>query len=77
MVPTTLNWKLMDRDPLETWVHKDGTLVLLGDSCHPMLVRLIVSVIVSTDFIRTLSRIALKDLPWLLSDLIRRGSTAY
>jgi hypothetical protein len=38
MIPTTLNWKLMDRDPLETWIHKGGKLVLLGDSCHPMLV---------------------------------------
>ncbi|KAG1725404.1 uncharacterized protein EDB91DRAFT_1168325 [Suillus paluster] len=37
MIPSTLNWKLMDRDPLETWIHKDGKLVLLGDSCHPML----------------------------------------
>ncbi|KIJ60015.1 hypothetical protein HYDPIDRAFT_32595 [Hydnomerulius pinastri MD-312] len=38
MVPSTLNWKLMDRAPLDTWVHKDGKLALLGDSCHPMLV---------------------------------------
>ncbi|KAG1767425.1 FAD/NAD(P)-binding domain-containing protein [Suillus occidentalis] len=38
MIPSTLSWKLMDRDPLETWIHKDGKLVLLGDSCHPMLV---------------------------------------
>lgn len=37
LIPSTLNWKLMDRDPIETWIHKDGTLVLLGDSCHPML----------------------------------------
>lgn len=37
MIPSTLSWKLMDRDPLETWIHKDGKLVLLGDSCHPML----------------------------------------
>lgn len=37
MIPSTLNWKLIDRDPLETWIHKDGKLVLLGDSCHPML----------------------------------------
>ncbi|KAG0701265.1 FAD/NAD(P)-binding domain-containing protein [Suillus ampliporus] len=38
MIPSTLNWKLMDRDPLETWIHKDGKLVLLGDSYHLMLV---------------------------------------
>ncbi|KZW01800.1 FAD/NAD(P)-binding domain-containing protein [Exidia glandulosa HHB12029] len=36
-VPSTLKWKLMDRQPLETWLHADGKLVLLGDSCHPML----------------------------------------
>ena len=29
----------MDRDPLETWVHEKGTAALLGDACHPMLVR--------------------------------------
>jgi salicylate hydroxylase len=37
LVPSTLDWKLMDRDPLPSWIHKDGKLVLLGDSCHPML----------------------------------------
>ncbi|KIK45449.1 hypothetical protein CY34DRAFT_536551 [Suillus luteus UH-Slu-Lm8-n1] len=37
LVPSTLDWKLMDRDPLPTWIHKDGKLALLGDSCHPML----------------------------------------
>ncbi|EJU02716.1 FAD/NADP-binding domain-containing protein, partial [Dacryopinax primogenitus] len=36
-VPSTLKWKLMDRGPLETWIHKSGKVVLLGDSCHPML----------------------------------------
>ena len=29
----------MDRAPLATWVHPKGRLALLGDSCHPMLVR--------------------------------------
>lgn len=37
MVPSTLKWKLMDREPLETWVHPGGRVVLLGDACHPML----------------------------------------
>jgi salicylate hydroxylase len=37
LVPSTLDWKLMDRDPLPSWIHKDGKLALLGDSCHPML----------------------------------------
>ncbi|KAI6046392.1 hypothetical protein EDC04DRAFT_3006615 [Pisolithus marmoratus] len=37
LIPSSLKWKLMDRAPLETWVHKDGKLALLGDSCHPML----------------------------------------
>lgn len=36
-VPSTLKWKLMDRRPLDTWIHPDGALVLLGDACHPML----------------------------------------
>ena len=29
----------MDRKPLPTWVHPKGRVVLLGDACHPMLVR--------------------------------------
>jgi salicylate hydroxylase len=37
LVPSTMNWTLMDRAPLDTWVHKDGKVALLGDSCHPML----------------------------------------
>lgn len=37
LVPSTLDWKLMDREPLPSWIHKDGKLALLGDSCHPML----------------------------------------
>ncbi|KAG2119400.1 hypothetical protein DEU56DRAFT_121276 [Suillus clintonianus] len=37
LIPSTLDWKLMVRDPLPSWIHKDGKLVLLGDSCHPML----------------------------------------
>ena len=36
---STLKWRLMDRKPLDTWVHPKGRLVLLGDACHPMLVR--------------------------------------
>ncbi|KAK7687183.1 hypothetical protein QCA50_009687 [Cerrena zonata] len=37
MVQSTLKWRLMDRQPLETWVHSSGRVVLLGDACHPML----------------------------------------
>jgi hypothetical protein len=37
-VKTTLKWRLMDRKPLNTWVHSQGRLALLGDACHPMLV---------------------------------------
>ena len=33
-----MKWRLMDREPLEKWVHPAGKVVLLGDSCHPMLV---------------------------------------
>lgn len=36
---STLKWQLMDRQPLERWVHPSGRVVLLGDACHPMLVR--------------------------------------
>ncbi|KAF8581960.1 FAD/NAD(P)-binding domain-containing protein [Ramaria rubella] len=37
LVPSTLKWKLMDRAPLEKWIHPDGRVALLGDACHPML----------------------------------------
>jgi hypothetical protein len=37
-VKSTLKWRLMDRKPLNTWVHPQGHLTLLGDACHPMLV---------------------------------------
>ncbi|EIN04497.1 FAD/NAD(P)-binding domain-containing protein [Punctularia strigosozonata HHB-11173 SS5] len=36
-VQSTLKWRLMDRQPLPTWVHPSGRVALLGDSCHPML----------------------------------------
>lgn len=38
LIPSTLKWMLADREPLETWVHKEGKVALLGDACHPMLV---------------------------------------
>ncbi|CAE6429983.1 unnamed protein product [Rhizoctonia solani] len=37
LIPSTLKWLLADREPLEEWVHDSGRVVLLGDSCHPML----------------------------------------
>lgn len=38
LVPSTLIWPLLDRAPLDTWIHRDGRIILLGDACHPMLV---------------------------------------
>jgi len=40
-VRSTLKWRLMDRKPLDKWIHDSGRIVLLGDACHPMLVRYI------------------------------------
>ncbi|KZT66311.1 FAD/NAD(P)-binding domain-containing protein [Daedalea quercina L-15889] len=37
LVDTTLKWRLMDRKPLDTWIHPAGRVALLGDACHPML----------------------------------------
>ncbi|KDQ19543.1 hypothetical protein BOTBODRAFT_170623 [Botryobasidium botryosum FD-172 SS1] len=37
LIPSTYTWRLMDRRPLETWIHPGNKVVLLGDSCHPML----------------------------------------
>jgi salicylate hydroxylase len=39
LVSHTLIWPLLDRDPLDSWVHPSGHVALLGDACHPMLVR--------------------------------------
>ncbi|KIM69526.1 hypothetical protein SCLCIDRAFT_12991 [Scleroderma citrinum Foug A] len=36
-IPSAIKWKLLDHAPLKSWVHRDGKLALLGDSCHPML----------------------------------------
>ena len=44
----------MDRKPLPTWVHPKGRLVLLGDACHPMLVRVNTSSFLS--FLSTATR---------------------
>ncbi|EJD00227.1 FAD/NAD-binding domain-containing protein [Fomitiporia mediterranea MF3/22] len=37
LVNNPMKWRLMDCKPLDSWVHPDGRVVLLGDSCHPML----------------------------------------
>ncbi|KAI0127421.1 salicylate hydroxylase [Xylariales sp. AK1849] len=35
--PSCLDWKICYRDPLPTWVSRNHTIALLGDSCHPHL----------------------------------------
>ncbi|KAH7381525.1 FAD binding domain-containing protein [Pyrenochaeta sp. MPI-SDFR-AT-0127] len=30
-------WKLMHREEMESWINPQNNLVLIGDSCHPML----------------------------------------
>lgn len=47
-VKSTLKWRLMDRKPLDKWIHDSGRIVLLGDACHPMLVRCIAGFRLST-----------------------------
>jgi len=32
---------MVDRGPLNKWVHDSGRVILLGDACHPMVVRYI------------------------------------
>ena len=32
-----VDWKLVYRDPLPTWVSKEARIALLGDSAHPFL----------------------------------------
>lgn len=33
----TLEWKLADLAPMDTWLFAGGKIALLGDACHPML----------------------------------------
>ncbi|KAJ7134311.1 hypothetical protein C8R44DRAFT_662685 [Mycena epipterygia] len=37
LVSTTERWQLADREPLTTWIHPGGHIVLLGDAAHPIL----------------------------------------
>ncbi|GAA6034655.1 hypothetical protein JCM8097_001101 [Rhodosporidiobolus ruineniae] len=37
LTPSCLDWKIVYRDPLPTWISKSGKVVLLGDSAHPHL----------------------------------------
>ncbi|KAL6712700.1 hypothetical protein ACN47E_000577 [Coniothyrium glycines] len=36
-VDTVDKWKLMHRDELDSWINPQFNMVLIGDSCHPML----------------------------------------
>ncbi|KAK1759958.1 6-hydroxynicotinate 3-monooxygenase [Echria macrotheca] len=35
--PSLVDWKLVYRDPLPTWVSKEARILLLGDAAHPFL----------------------------------------
>ncbi|KAF4957337.1 hypothetical protein FSARC_11336 [Fusarium sarcochroum] len=35
--PSLVDWKLVYRDPLPTWISKHGRIALLGDAAHPFL----------------------------------------
>jgi 2-polyprenyl-6-methoxyphenol hydroxylase-like FAD-dependent oxidoreductase len=35
--PELVDWKLVYRDPLPTWISQNGRIALLGDSAHPFL----------------------------------------
>ncbi|KAF8209417.1 hypothetical protein K438DRAFT_1810972 [Mycena galopus ATCC 62051] len=37
LIPTAEKWQLADRNPLKTWIHPEGRVVLLGDAAHPIL----------------------------------------
>ncbi|OMP88868.1 3-hydroxybenzoate 6-hydroxylase [Diplodia seriata] len=36
-VDTVDKWKLMHREQMQSWISERGNLVMIGDSCHPML----------------------------------------
>ncbi|TFK53831.1 monooxygenase [Heliocybe sulcata] len=35
--PSCVDWKIVYRDPLPTWISKGGRIVLIGDAAHPFL----------------------------------------
>jgi len=35
--PAFVDWKLVYRDPLPTWISKGAHLALIGDAAHPFL----------------------------------------
>jgi 2-polyprenyl-6-methoxyphenol hydroxylase-like FAD-dependent oxidoreductase len=35
--PSVVDWKLVYRDPLPTWISQKGRIALLGDAAHPFL----------------------------------------
>jgi len=37
LVDTVDKWRLMHRGEVERWTNDEGSFVLIGDSCHPML----------------------------------------
>lgn len=34
---TCIDFKLVHRDPLPTWVSEEGRIILIGDAAHPFL----------------------------------------
>jgi len=37
LTPSCLDWLIVYRDPLPTWISKTGTVTLIGDAAHPHL----------------------------------------
>ncbi|KAI0596333.1 FAD binding domain-containing protein [Biscogniauxia sp. FL1348] len=37
LVAGVRKWKLMHRDELDSWINEQSNMVMVGDSCHPML----------------------------------------
>lgn len=35
--PACIDWKLVYRDPLPTWISKGARLAIIGDAAHPFL----------------------------------------
>ena len=38
LIPSALKWKIVDRPVFDSWVHPSGSVALLGDACHSILV---------------------------------------
>jgi hypothetical protein len=72
MVESSLKWPLLSGQPLKSWVHDQGKLLIIGDAAHAMVPYMSQG---KPDHIRqrvlTSANFSNQALPWLLRTLLR------